>query len=182
MCKRIRDIYNKTPEQLLKEAKQTNAVPVDLEAVLQTCGISALPYDFSEYEKETGRSVLGALATSGDEAAIFFNEKNPTMTQKRKRFTIAHELAHACLSGHQFHVEFRIDEKIDDGDFYDDPDSEKEANIFAGALLIPQKTLQKKLDELLIPTLTVLANQFNVSRGVMWARLKHLGLGECVIT
>lgn len=178
MCEAINGIMGKTPEDLLKGSHQINAVPVDLSAILEKAKISVIPsQDFSEYEQNTGRRVLGALATKGDSAAIFYNEKEPSMTWHRIRFTVAHELAHACLSGDKFHIAFRYDD-----DKEGQSEEEINANIFAGALLIPKKSLLKQIEILLIPTISLLADAFDVSRSVMEARLKFLGLTDMVLT
>ncbi len=53
---------------------------------------------------------------------------------------------------------------------------ERNANIFAGELLIPYSSLMSIYNQLLKPSLSVLAQIFQVSTSVMKARLNYLEL------
>jgi len=72
----------------------------------------------------------------------------------RQRFSVAHELGHHCL-GHAH----------DDGTV-----AEKQANIFAGALLVPQPWLATDVKSGLSPT--ELASRYDVSSEVLFIALK----------
>ena len=53
-------------------------------------------------------SILGAAFSNGNNLAIFY-KKNESL--HRKKFTIAHELAHCCLdcpNDESSHIEFRL--------------------------------------------------------------------------
>lgn len=177
MCKAISQLKNMSAETLLELCGQTDSIPVDLKAILRKLGISAIPIDFSEAENtirqrfNSNVQVLGAIATKGDLAAIFYNRKNQGDSH-RSRFTIAHELGHCCLNNvtiedGKTHVDCRI-EGI--------PQSEEEiaANIFAGELLIPEASLYQTIEKLLMPSVHILADIFDVSDNVMLKRLEYL--------
>lgn len=176
MCKPVREIQGKTAEELLKLSGQTDVIPVDLSQILKTIGISALPRDFSKMEENLvgENKILGALVSKGDNAAIFYRDDTSVMSPHRYRFTIAHELGHACLTGESNHIEFRID------NISGDP-QERAANIFAGELLIPRKQLEEIIQKLYIPTVHTLADIFEVSYNVMKARLSYLKLDSAVL-
>ncbi len=72
----------------------------------------------------------------------------------RQRFSVAHELGHHCL-GHTH----------DDGAV-----AEKQANIFAGALLVPHAWLAADVKSGLSPT--ELAGRYDVSSDVLFIALK----------
>lgn len=170
MCKVIKKIRNKSADEILNLYDQSNSVPVDLPKLLMRIGISALPYDFTELEQDAGREkgdILGFLLTKKDRAAIFFRADDSI---NRQRFTIAHELAHCCLHIDDYdrpHIEFRLTDEEKD-------QKEKDADIFAGKLLIPLNRLRKVYMDLPVPTSSALASRFAVSVSVMEARLNYL--------
>ena len=170
MCKVIKKIYGKSANEILNLYGQGDSVPVDLSKLLLRIGISALPYDFTELEKEAGckqGDISGFLLTKEDKAAIFFRAADSV---NRQRFTIAHELAHCCLHIKDYdrpHIEFRLADEEKDR-------KEKDADIFAGELLIPLKRLRKVYTDLTVPTSSALASSYVVSISVMEARLDYL--------
>ncbi len=175
MCKKLRELDRLTPDEILLIAG-VNSYPVDMHTILKKLGIRSGSMDFTEIEKEIPEviesrgSILGAVTIIDDDVNIFYSEGS---TENRKRFTLAHELAHCCLNASSLrkgHIEFRFDENTSDP-------KELAANIFAGQLLIPEKLLRKMYNSLVIPAVDVMAHEFKVSTHVMEARLEHLGLG-----
>lgn len=177
MCKPVTSIKGLTAEELLERCKQEDNIPVNLTAMLKHLGISAVPMDFKEVEAQLAaqnpvifrsREILGALISRGDNAAIFYR-KEDAINSHRYRFTIAHELAHACLTGESNHIEIEwrmsgtpIDEL------------EAKANQFAGELLIPESQFYKIIEKLYLPSVHTLARVFDVSDNVMKERIKCL--------
>ena len=183
MSKTISKIQNMTAQQLLKFGGQADSVPVDLMAILEAADISCLPYDFSNIEKQVygddiKQRILGALVTKDDNAAIFYRATDD-VDGHRYRFTIAHELAHCCLS----HIDFsqsRIHLALrEEGE----PKDEKEvaANIFAGEILIPREALENVIKKLILPSVQTLADIFAVSVNVMRARLDYLKIRDNIV-
>lgn len=183
MCKAISQLKNMSADQILKLCGQSDNVPVDLKVILQKLGISAIPMDFSGAERNILQKlncnvqILGAIATRGDQAAIFYDKKNQRHSH-RSRFTIAHELGHCCLNNivledGKTHIDYRID-GIEQGE------DEIAANIFAGELLIPETSLYQTIDKLLIPSIHVLAGIFDVSDNVMLKRLEFLDVQKSI--
>lgn len=181
MSKKISDLMGKSASQLLEECGQGLSAPIDLSAILRKLDISALPMDFTSLEKKDtikelvavrGR-ILGVLISDENRAAIFYN-KEDSRNSHRYRFTIAHEIAHCCLTGSPVHVEFRFDSAKPNG-------TEYEANVFAGELLIPQNLLYEMIQNLLLPSVHILADIFAVSDNVMLERLKYLKVKESII-
>ena len=175
MCKKLEYLNGLTPEEIRFLAK-VDSYPVDMDRVLKELEIENGAMDFSSIEErfpeliESRGSILGAVTVTGDDISIFYSDKS---TENRKRFTLAHELAHCCLDAESLkkgHVEFRWDTKNASA-------KEWVANVFAGQLLIPEKRLREKYNELAVPTIDDMAREFGVSIHVMEARLKHLGLG-----
>ena len=175
MCKKLRELDGLTPDEILL-ISGVSSYPVDMQKILRKLGIRSGSMNFEAIEAkipkviESRGSILGAVTIIGDNLNIFYSEDS---TDNRKRFTLAHELAHCCLNASSLrkgHIEFRFDETTSDP-------KELAANIFAGQLLIPEKPLRKMYDSLLIPAADVMAHEFQVSTHVMEARLKHLGLG-----
>ncbi len=170
MCRVLKSIQGKTADMILKEYGQDGSIPVNLNQLLLNIGISALPMDFTDLEKEVNcqqGDILGLVLSKEEKAAIYYKKDD---TLNRQRFTIAHELAHCCLHIVEYdkpHVEFRINDLQKD-------QHEKEADIFAGQLLIPLSKLHEVYLSLAVPSSITLASKFAVSINVMEARLDHL--------
>lgn len=172
MCKILKNIQGKNAAELLEKYNISLEPPINLSELLKKIGISTMGVDFSEIETkvnyESGR-ILGAAISKGDNLTIFYRKED---TENRQRFTIAHELAHCCLHSknlEQNHVELRENEKNKN-------QREKDADIFAGELLIPIESLNNVYNKLLIPSLSSLAQIFKVSSNVMAARLDYLSM------
>lgn len=164
-----------SPKDLLYKYNLDNSFPVDIRALLDKLDIKVIPYDFSNLEKSTYKSevlekgsILGAVVSTDEKIGIFYNKYD---SETRIRFTLAHELAHCCLHPDDVreHIEFRSDDK--------NPDKkEKEANIFAGELLIPEEPLRYAVENLINLNIDILTQIFAVSSNVMNARLEHLNI------
>lgn len=168
MCKPITNIQGKTPDELLKMSGQANTFPIDLEKLLETLSITCEPLDF-EATVGGDKEILGALVTNGNKAAIFYRQQD-AKDSHRCRFTIAHEIAHACLSNTVLSgssVHYRREGDVVNAE-------EKAANIFAGELLVPEKMLSVVIGKLLFPTVRSLSKIFDVSERVIRARLDYL--------
>lgn len=177
VCRKLEELRGMTAEMLLETSGEVS-VPVDIEKILRRNGIKYAPMDFTPLEKEVSTEdvnmvgqVLGAVILDEDDVRIVYAKGS---RPNRKRFTLAHELAHCCLDTDnlrpdQPHVEFRIDEESSSG-------KELAANIFAGKLLIPKNKLEEIYDSLIVPLSDVLAKEFQVSVSVMEARLQYLGM------
>lgn len=177
MCKILKKIKNKNPYELFNEYEISMNPPIDILNLLQKIGIQVIKRDFADIEKimevEEG-SVLGAAFSNNEDLAIFYRAKD---TLHRKKFTIAHELAHCCLhcpNDETNHIEYRL--KPYTNVSKEILKKEREANIFAGELLIPEESLSKIYHKMIIPTLSDLAEIFDVSTSVMAARLDYLKL------
>lgn len=175
MCKKLRELDGLTPDEIFLICG-VDAYPVNIQMILKKLGIKSGVMDFSNIETqipeviEKRGFILGAVTIIGDDVNIFYSKNS---TENRKRFTLAHELAHCCLNATSLkkgHIEFRFDETTEEP-------RELAANIFAGQLLIPEALLRKMYNSLIIPAVDVMAAEFQVSTRVMEARLKYLNLG-----
>ncbi len=171
MCRVLDKLKGKEAEELLAEYAVDDSVPVNLNQILLNIGLSALPKNFADLEKSLGRKkgdILGLIIAKGGKAAIFFKKDDPLNHQ---RCVIAHELAHCCLHYTELeeirHIELREDRNGEDA-------REREAEIFAGQLLIPVKRLREIYLDLAIPDSITLANKFAVSTSMMEERLDYL--------
>lgn len=180
MCKKIKELNGLSAEDLLKKTGQENSIPVDISQICYDLNIRLQDVDFTKIEQneafksmfETRGSILGVVLANNDELAILYRK---TDTNNRKRFTIAHELAHCCIhmdSKLDTYIEFRLDE-------YSEDEREIQANKFAGELLIPEKSLKNIIGEtsyLYSSVVNLLSRAFAVSEKVMCERLKCLGI------
>lgn len=173
MCKILEKLRGKTPEDLLKEYSISLIPPINITLLMERIGIEEIPFDFSELEKVMGYEkdeVIGAVFAKNDSLGIFYRASD---TLNRKRFTLAHEIAHCCLDTDSLkikHIELRSSQT-------ENLPKEYFANVFAGELLIPKPSLERIHSKFLIaPPLSAIAKIFNVSTTVMEARLKYLNL------
>jgi hypothetical protein len=96
--------------------------------------------------EDDGETVGRRITVNGDQALV------------RQRFTIAHELGHFVMHSAQG----------------TDDDSERQADVFAGALLIPRELLRREFGT--TQDSDALARRFHVSRDAMWIALKDARL------
>ena len=102
--------------------------PIPLEKIANFFALAIINYPRFPY------SISGTIIKDEDLHAIGVNTNHPKV---RQRFTIAHELGHYIL-GHDVN-------KILDDEFDKNSDKEREANQFAGELLIPYHMLEEDL-------------------------------------
>lgn len=153
---------------LLNHLKITS-LPINVEKICEDLGISITLSDFREIEATHKHVISGAIITSNDSKKIFVNIIDPPV---RRRFTIAHELGHYFL--HHNHEE---SVEITTVSFRGKSNSaEREADLFAAELLMPENMVRERHSKMALPLLWVLADNFNVSRIAMKKRLNSLGL------
>lgn len=194
MNKVLENLQTKTAEEILNLYSKENSFPIDIVSIAKKMGIALGSANFSILEKEDPFKrlvqerghILGTVFIDNDEVKIIYNNHLPNDEKfkhlseidrkeklfRRQRFTIAHEIAHCCLhmrNDERYHIEFRT-QQVD----YED-EKEREANIFAGELLIPQKLLTSICFAFgrEIP-IDFLSDIFKVSSNVMKARLNYL--------
>ena len=171
MCETLNKLHNMSAEDILTKTGQLNQVPVNLDAILDNLKIIKVgtSFDFLEQSdefKDLGE-ISGLVLLNGNDVGIFYKEKD---SLHRRRFTVAHELGHCCLHGDSLqdgYVEFR--NNSNNGSV-----KEIEANTFAGELLIPKHSLNNIINRLVKPSITALAEIFEVSSPVMRGRLELL--------
>lgn len=174
MCMKIKELNGLTADSVLNKYWTRNKVPIDIAQILYDMDIKVTSVDFTKAEQAANMQygdILGAVLTYNDDVVIAYKQNE---SLNRTRFTLAHELAHCCLShivpSQKGYIELRRKE---------DKNNEREidANIFAGELLIPENELSgvlKKFFDESFPSSEFLAQVFAVSVNVMEERLKYL--------
>lgn len=177
MCRALRLLNGKKATDLIKMFHLDKSIPVNLNVIFNRYNIPIISSDFKDLEEissikkkmEYKGEVLGAVVVKDNDIKIFYRKGD---NRHRQKFTLAHELAHCCLDADKLeqngHIEFRID--IDSFNV----GREREANIFAGELLIPESVLNDIYKETEVPNLKFMAMMFDVSENVMKARLDYL--------
>lgn len=165
-------------------------ISTTVQNVLSNCEISSPPVNLGRIARkldipikttEMEGDIDGFVVTNTEEfkAVIGVNSnKNPN----RQRFTIAHELGHALLhAGEKLHVDQGFEIKLRSSKSAGGVDlEEKEANLFAAELLMPEKLLEKDLAEIGEVDLEdqrsirELAQRYRVSCQAMSIRLGYL--------
>lgn len=130
--------------------------------VLKKAGVTQPPVPVEELAQSAGLIVVRADLPRGVDALLRPNERQieiaSNQAQVRQRFSLAHELGHYHL-GHA-HNESQL--------------AEAQANIFAGALLIPSLWLRRDLPKYRTPG--ALATRYQVSREAIFIALKDARL------
>lgn len=169
MCDGLKRLNGKSAEDILKASGQEEMVPVNLDAIIRTAKIIKIPHTFDDLERETGKEVAGLVLLHEHDVAIFY-DKNASIT--RKRFIIAHEIGHCCLHGDMLkdgYIEYLKHDGFED-------DHETEASAYAARILIPEQSLIMIYNKLILPSLSGLADIFQVPKKIMEYRLKELKL------
>lgn len=159
-------------ENLLRQS-DCLSVPVNVRKFVKANNINL-------QEVELEDEVSGFFLIKGLTPHIGFNKFH---SEKRQRFTIAHEFGHYILHSKEIPLFVDKGEKAlyrnlesSTGEI----DKEREANAFAAALLMPKTLLKREIDNCeptLVESITdYLATKFNVSEKAMAYRLTNLGL------
>jgi Zn-dependent peptidase ImmA (M78 family) len=171
-----------TKAEIQRQARETlqrhglYSIPVNPVVVAGKLGVRPLHAVFSEAKYS------GLTAKRGDDVQVLIRQGDSLV---RKRFTIAHELAHVVL-----HLRAADQEFIDtDEDLFRTSDEasedwsperrrEWEANVFAAELLMPSELVTRTWQSLPPDSRTVdaMARFFQVSEIAMSIRLSELGL------
>lgn len=169
---------NSLVREILAQANIQSA-PVPVEKIVKQRGIDVRWNEYSQSD------VSGFLFLGGEKPLIGVNSHHAAV---RQRFTIAHEFGHYLLHGFtpsEVHVDHGFKVLLRDGHSSEGTDEvEREANLFAAELLMPEELLRVSLrstphlniddadvDELL----DKLARQYQVSKQAMMFRLANLG-------
>ncbi len=152
--------------------KYTKLVPVPIVALAQELGLKI--YETNELKKNES----GAIKKEGDDYVIYLNASDPTT---RKRFTIAHEIAHFLLHKELLdnNREF-VDTAQQPTTLYrsagDTPSEDRryeiEANMKAGELLMPEQTFIEAYTQ--ADSIIDLARQYKVSPSAATVRSQIL--------
>jgi Zn-dependent peptidase ImmA (M78 family) len=164
----------------IKLLKQSNisSLPIPIDVIARAQNADVVPY-------ELGDEISGMLVINKDNGVIGYNSKH---SKGRQRFTIAHELGHYLLHK-DLNKELFVDKdfivvKYRGNKNYSTEElkHEREANVFAAALLMPQLMIIKELEKKELQKLTEndlieeLAKTFDVSVPAMTYRLSELNI------
>jgi Zn-dependent peptidase ImmA (M78 family) len=164
-------------QQLLRK-HHISQPPVPVDAIATAEGLPIL-------ETSLAGDVSGALVRSRGLIGIAVNSQHHP---NRRRFTIAHELAHFLLNheGKENHIDWQFTVIRRDGVSSEASDSqEMEANFFAATLLMPKELIRSDLAENLgyngepsasESEIQKLARKYQVSDTALRYRLMNLGL------
>jgi Zn-dependent peptidase ImmA (M78 family) len=157
--------------------------PVDLNVVAKVLGVSVV-------ERTLDADVSGVLIVKGNEKHILINQDHHA---RRKRFTTSHEFGHLVLhdmSNDRMIVDtdIRVYQRVghagsaayNQAGSTTTPREEKEANLFAAALMMPAQWLQEAAKELRDDDsfVELLAKKFDVSEQACFIRLQQLNIIE----
>lgn len=196
-------LSGKTSGEILEVGEENN-ITTDIMDIAKKWGVKLRFFDFQEIEKEAridAGTVLGAIVDNdeNDTLTIFLKNRLSNSTyydsktagekidilRRRQRFTVAHELAHACLHLEAQDIKFRLDYHSDEDEYIAENvpniyDSEYAANVFAGELLMPERWVIYVLKKLISPSIEAFSRIFDVSKTVVKERLKYLGMLDVV--
>ncbi len=132
----LKDIHEKNPEKAAMKVRKALEIepeePIyDISELMERAGIKLHIRPFG-FKKTFGLSV----GEKDGGPAIVVNAESG-ITVERQIFTIAHELGHIVLHKSSYDALQELENPIE----------ESEANIFAGAFLVPSKGLEKEWDE-----------------------------------
>lgn len=146
----------------------TISLPINLTAIAKKYGISVR---HASFKPPYATDLYGYIAKRDGEIKITVNSEN---SYGRKRFTIAHELAHFFLHHDQKELDF-LDLRSTERD-----DKERAADIFAAELLMPEAYVRAEHNKLMFPTVRQLSRVFGVSEEAMYYRLKNLQITNVI--
>jgi len=146
----------------------SDTIPVDVISLAIENGLKISYFNPAKSKSDTLESVAGLLDKNNK--TIYVNSTDST---ERQRFTIAHELGHYIYD----HDEDKFGLNYRDGN-RNRNSAERQADDFAGEVLMPSPLLRKKLKEYsdARPTISEIASLFGVSKEAMRVKLDNMGL------
>ncbi|ARU60940.1 hypothetical protein CBW65_07475 [Tumebacillus avium] len=171
------DLVEKRAYKLLEELK-INQLPIPVEKIAKKLGIEI-------HEEEFENELSGVLYRDQNQVVIGVNKLHH---EKRKRFTIAHEIGHFILhKGNPIHIDKEFFVNFRDATSSQATNIEEiEANTFAAALLMPKELVKKELANIAVDgidpfqeeteIISELSRKFRVSHQSLCIRLGKLGL------
>ena len=161
------EMIEKKANETRQKLKNPSGYNIDIEELIQAHNIYYIP-------KKLPDNISGAsMITENGKQIIVVNKDQP---EKRKKFTIAHELGHIILghdtplntqdkaiithsrqSKNPSQILFRNDKTSEGSDW-----REIEANYFAASLLMPKEILNKEIKKLLQKNLKNYLSEYNV--------------------
>ena len=154
-----------TPSPLAVAAPFLRSAPVDLMGMAEALGLTV------DMAAALSPDVSGRIVRGGAGSAGYHIDVNAMHSANRKRFTLAHEIAHYLL-----HRDL-IGDGVEDNGLYRSRLSdaiEVEANKFAAQILMPSQLVREVYR--LVKSLPGLTAAFQVSEDAMRIRLKELRL------
>jgi Zn-dependent peptidase ImmA (M78 family) len=157
-----------TKARELRQAHEVDTIPVRVIALANALGMEVRGAEFKR------PNYVGMLSKRNGVVTINYRLNDP---EYRKRFTIAHELGHFVL--HVSDDPRFVDSEVNLYRFNTTEDSdaakrEIQANMFAAALLMPERQVRKFWAE--TRSIGEMARIFKVSRQAMGIRLADLGV------
>ena len=156
-------------EQLLKDESLLE-LPVDLEALAQTCQIFIREMDSAE------EGVSGMLLRHGGTFGILYSTRIPNLGFQR--FSIAHELGHYFIDGHLDQIPFDGNMHSSRADFVSSDRYEREADHFAACLLMPTALVRGIIDKAPAGLCGVEAVQKRANASLTAAAIRYVGLTD----
>ena len=169
----IKDVKQKALDYC--KEKEIENYPVN---IVHLCNLEKI----SVFEKYLPPEVSGFIVTDKKNVLNYDSNKvivvNLSDSARRRRFTIAHELAHYILHRNN------EDELFAHRNVGNNSNIEIEANIFASMILMPENLIEKSLDNLIelqgyadsFEKVNWISSQFAVSPAAAEVRLSQLGL------
>jgi len=155
----------------LRQKYELDTIPVPVIALANKLGIEVRGAEF------TRRNYVGMIRKTGGVVTILYRKNDPEI---RKRFTIAHELGHFVLhlSDNLRFVDSEVNlyrlAPPEGGVDSDSARREIQANLFAEALLMPERQVRQFWPE--THSIGQMARIFKVSRQAMGIRVAALGI------
>jgi Zn-dependent peptidase ImmA (M78 family) len=115
---------------------------------------------------------------------IYLNKDNGNeIDSPRGRFSFCHELGHFCIDEHRWALMHGVDSHCSITDFRSDNDAEREADMFASNLLLPEKRMRRKIGSRKINANLILqtAKHFGASLSATAIRCAKLGISPLVV-
>ena len=155
-----------------RDIVQKGEVPVDIVKLAEDNGLKVVYFNPAQMKGDDFENVSGLLDKANKKIYV-----NSTDSPERRQFTIAHELGHYVYDHAEgkFGLNYR-------NTTVDLNSAERQANEFAGEVLVPSPILRKKLKKYALakPTMVEFARLFGVSVDVMRIRVERLGLGSFI--
>jgi Zn-dependent peptidase ImmA (M78 family) len=151
--------------------KNNIQIPISINHIAKIVKAAIIYYKFPKNMDGDTLKIAKGFTIKGAEDAEYLIIVNTLHSDTRKRFTIAHEIAHILLKHHEKRVLYQLSDNVKVKEM--ENIFNREADIFAAELLMPAAHVSNIVNNYKVKDVEVLSDYYKVSKSAMEIKIKE---------